>query len=103
MSEETMKAGKYELLAHHYNRPTSKPGEPFTYTHHTKGDVIDLTAEEAERLKDVIAKPGEAAKREAERHRAEAERLQALADAAEARAKDEESAAKSTAKDVKSS
>jgi hypothetical protein len=102
MTDETLKAGKYELQAH-YNQQTSKQGQPFEYEAHKPGAIVELTAEEANRLRDVIAKPGEAARREADRHRAEAERLQALADAAEARAKGEESAAKEATKDAKAS
>lgn len=91
-----MKAGKYELLADHYKQQTSKPGQPFEFTHHTKGDLVDLTAEEAERLKDVIAKPGEAERREAERLQAQADALKARADAAKARAADAAKDAKAT-------
>lgn len=93
---EQMKAGKYEIVTPNtrYRQTTSKPGQPHEWTEYQTGDIVELTAEEADRLKDVIGKPGEAARREAARHRAEAERLKSVADAAEERAKEREKAAK---------
>jgi hypothetical protein len=41
---------EYELVADHYDEPTNKPGEPFTYKSYRKGDKIKLDAEQAERL-----------------------------------------------------
>jgi len=102
---EQMKAGRYEIVTPNtrYRQTTSKPGQPHEWTEYRTGDVVELTADEAERIKDIIGKPGEAARREAARHRAEAERLKAVADAAEEHAKQREQAAKSGSRDVKPS
>ncbi len=40
----------YELKADVFHETTSKPGEPFTFKTHHKGDTIQLDAEQAERL-----------------------------------------------------
>lgn len=85
MATESAKAGKYELLVSHF-RQFDKDGKSFV--DHVKGDIVALTAEEAERLTSrgpdgtgipAVGEPG------ALQH-AEAERLQALADQAKAEA-----------------
>jgi len=104
---EPMKAGKYELHVDHWRKVTSRPGQPLEYEmygrSHTDADgnpkvIVELSAEEAERLKDVISKPGERAKAEAERLRAEAERLSARAAEREAQAKDVDKDARAVGK-----
>lgn len=97
---EQMKAGQYEIVRPNtrFRQTTSAPGKPHEWTEYVTGDVVDLTAEDATRLADILGKPGERARREAETHRAAAERAAAAADAAEAKAKEHESAAKSAAK-----
>lgn len=43
-------AGKYELIVPRWDQITSKPGQPFDFTRHRRGDVVDLNVEEARRL-----------------------------------------------------
>lgn len=43
-------AGKYELIVPRWDQITSKPGEPFNFTRHRQGDVVELDVEEARRL-----------------------------------------------------
>lgn len=45
-----MKAGKYELLVLHWEQILSKPGQPFDFVRHHRGDVVDLNIEDARRL-----------------------------------------------------
>jgi hypothetical protein len=58
---DAIKAGKYELVALSWDEPTSKPGEPFAYKRHVRGDVITLDVEQARRLvlAGAVVKPGE--------------------------------------------
>ena len=55
------KAGEYELVAVQWDEPTSKPGEPFTFIRHRRGDTVTLNEEEASRLvrAGAVVKPGE--------------------------------------------
>lgn len=54
-------AGKYELVAELWDETTSKPGQPFDFKRHRKGDVIDLNVEDAKRLyaAGAVVRPGE--------------------------------------------
>lgn len=45
-----VKAGEYELVAHSWDQPTSKPGEPYDFIAHRKGAKVTLNIEEARRL-----------------------------------------------------
>lgn len=45
-----IKAGKYELVALRWDEILSKPGEPFDFTRHHRGDEVTLNVEEARRL-----------------------------------------------------
>ena len=45
-----IKAGKYEVAALFWERPTSKLGEPYDYVRHNRGDIVTLDVEEARRL-----------------------------------------------------
>ena len=45
-----IKAGEYELVAELFDQALSKPGEPFRYKRHRKGDLVTLDAAEARRL-----------------------------------------------------
>jgi hypothetical protein len=58
---EQIKAGKYELVALSWDEPTSKPGEPYDFKRHVKGDVVNLNVEEARRLyaTGAVVLPGE--------------------------------------------
>lgn len=59
----TVKAGDYELLVLSWDEITSKPGQPFDYVTHRKGDVVTLDVEQARRLLAVNAvKPVEKSK-----------------------------------------
>jgi hypothetical protein len=73
-----VKAGKYELVATSWDEPTSKPGDPFSYKRHRRGDIVTLNDEEARRLvrAGAVVKPGE-------RERGVAEQLAAQAQAAQ--------------------
>ena len=111
-NEKPLKAGRYELTVDHYRKTTSKPGQPYTYELYGRDYtdengqpkvIVDLSAEEAERLRDVIGEPGENQRREAARLRAEAERLTAQAEEREAQAKSAESDAKSAVREAKTS
>lgn len=96
MATQSAKAGKYELLVDQFDL-YEKDGSRTTYT---KGDIVQLDAEQAERLVNstppAVGEPGAAAQ-------AEAERLQALADTAKAQADDAKARAAEAAKDVKAS
>lgn len=97
MVKDAPKAGKYELLADSYPEYDDKGNLVRTYE---RGDVVQLTAEQAERLtqgpRPAFAEPGAVAQ-------AEADRLQALADAAKATADEAKARAVEAAKDVKTS
>ena len=45
-----IKPGNYELVAEMWDETISKPGEPFNYKRHRKGDIVKLNASEAKRL-----------------------------------------------------
>ncbi|MGB6179877.1 MAG: hypothetical protein WBF79_01395 [Rhodococcus sp. (in: high G+C Gram-positive bacteria)] len=53
-------AGVYELVAVQWDEITSKPGEPFDYKRHRRGDRVTLDVEEAKRLwlAGAIVEPG---------------------------------------------
>lgn len=66
-----IKAGSYELVAELWDKPTSKPGEPFDFIRYRKGDTVELSAEEARRLftTGAVVEPGAAQKAAAEQAR----------------------------------
>lgn len=43
-------AGEYELIALSWDEVKSKPGQPFDYVTHRKGDKVNLNIEQARRL-----------------------------------------------------
>jgi hypothetical protein len=96
MPEKTkqMKAGKYELVGLVPNgsgevvfrQTTSQIGKPHEWTEYRRGDIVDLTAEEAERLKEIIGPPGAAAQIQADALHAQADAAKAAADDAKRRA-----------------
>lgn len=94
MPEKTPKAGKYVLVADRWDRITSKPGQPFTYDRFVRGDIVELSAEEAERLAKVVEKPGESQARKAAQLKAQAEALDEQSRQMQARAADVTKAAK---------
>ena len=55
-----IQAGEYELVALLWDEPLSKPGEPFNFTRHRRGDTVQLSAEDARRLvpAGAVVKPG---------------------------------------------
>lgn len=75
MSDD-VKAGTYELVAVLWDEPLSKPGEPFDFKRHRKGDKVKLDVEEARRLvaAGAVVKPGDL-----EKARAAAAKAQYLA------------------------
>lgn len=93
MATTSAKAGKYELLVDQFD-VYEKDGARTSYT---KGDIVTLDAEQAERLTTsippAVGEPGALAQ-------AEADRLQAEADAAKARADDAKARATEASKDV---
>lgn len=97
MAKEAAKAGKYEQLVDAFPKYDDKGNLLATYE---KGDIVDLTAEQAERLttgdRPAFAAPGALAQ-------AEAERLQAAADAAKAAADDAKARAAEASKDAAAS
>lgn len=97
MATDTPKAGKYEQLIDEFHEYNDK-GERTKV--HSRGDVVSLSAEQAERLttgeRPAFAEPGAIAQ-------AEADRLQAEADAAKAAADDAKARAAEAAKEVKAS
>ena len=56
----SIKAGEYELVALRWDEITSKPGEPFDFVRHRKGDKVTLDVEQARRLvvAGAVVKPG---------------------------------------------
>lgn len=76
MDINEIKAGEYQLVAERWDERTSKPGEPFTFVRHRRGDLVELSEEDARRLVfgGAAVKPGEL-----ERRAAEAARRQYLA------------------------
>ncbi len=86
-----LKAGKYELVAESWDETVSKPGEPYDYKRHRKGDVVQLNVEDARRLvaAGAVVKPGEREKLAAEQAAAAAAAAQAAYDAALAKAQPE--------------
>lgn len=86
MATTTAKAGKYELLVDHFEQ-TNDDG---TTTVYGKGDIVTLSAEDADRLTtstpQAAAAPGEVAQAEADRLQAEADAAKARADEAKERA-----------------
>lgn len=78
-------AGKYELVALFWEEPLSKPGEPYNFVRHVRGDVVDLNVEEARRLVQAgaVVEPGARERAAAEFAQAQYEAaLAALPDAA---------------------
>lgn len=47
---ENVQAGEYVLVVDSWDEITSKPGEPYDFVTHHKGDVVDLDKAEARRL-----------------------------------------------------
>jgi hypothetical protein len=45
-----IKAGEYELVADHWDQTVSKPGEPWDFVRHYKGETVTLTVQDARRL-----------------------------------------------------
>jgi hypothetical protein len=74
-----IKGGEYELLADSWDETTSKPGEPYTFVRHTKGEVVTLTEEDARRLLPVGAVGEVGAREKAQLELAKAQYLAALA------------------------
>ena len=74
-----IKAGEYELLADSWDETTSKPGEPYTFVRHYKGDTVQLSEEEARRLVSVGAAGEVGAREKAQLELAKAQYLAALA------------------------
>jgi hypothetical protein len=74
-----IKAGEYELLADQWDETTSKPGEPYTFVRHYKGETVTLTEEDARRLLPVgaVGEPG--AREKLQLELAKAQYLAALA------------------------
>lgn len=70
-------ASRYELISLFWEEPTSKPGETYTFERHVRGDLVDLSHEEARRLlaAGAVVKPGS-------RERAAAEAAKAAYEAA---------------------
>lgn len=100
-----IQAGTYELVALSWDEPTSKPGEPYDYTHHVQGDRVNLNVEEARRLvlSGAVTAPGAAQKARAEALRASYEAsLAALPqDVRDKMAADQAAVAKQAAVDAK--
>lgn len=73
MSGGEAKAGKYEMVAVRWDRILSKPGEPLNFERFGKGDTVDLTAAEAQRLvkAGAVVKPGDAEKARVEAAKAQ--------------------------------
>lgn len=94
---EGAKAGKYEQLVDLYQEYDEKGVLVASYE---KGDIVSLSAEQAERLSTgdspAFGEPGALAQ-------AEADRLQAAADAAKAAADDAKARAAEAAKEAKAS
>ena len=69
----TIKGGEYELLAVSWDETTSKPGDPYTFKRHYKGDTVTLSEEDARRLVPVgaVAPKGQLALQQAELLRAQ--------------------------------
>lgn len=57
-------AGSYELVAELWDEPTSKPGQPFEWVRHRRGETVELSDAEAKRLlaAGAVVKPGEVEK-----------------------------------------
>lgn len=57
-----IKAGSYELVADHWDEVTSKPGQPFEFTRHYRGETVRLSQSDARRLlpSGAVRVPGEA-------------------------------------------
>lgn len=95
MATDAAKAGKYELLADEFHE-YDKDGKTLLKIH-TKGDIVSLDADQAQRLttgeRPAFGEPGAAAQ-------AEADRLQAAADAAKERADEAKARAVEAAKDA---
>lgn len=83
MSED-VKGGKYELIVLSWDELVSKPGDPVEFKRHTKGDIVTLNVEDANRLvrAGAVVKPGEREKSAAERLRVAAEAAQKAYDEA---------------------
>jgi hypothetical protein len=60
-----IKGGQYQLIAERWDETTSKPGEPFTFRRHRKGDKVTLSEADARRLvmAGAVVKPGEMERR----------------------------------------
>ncbi len=72
MDVNDTKAGTYELVAERWDEITSKPGEPFDFVRHVKGDKVKLNVEDARRLVDggAVVTPGEREKAAVEQAKA---------------------------------
>lgn len=70
-----IKAGKYQLVSVRWDQITSKPGDPLDYIRHRRGDIVELTAEDAKRLvtAGAVVKPGQLEQSAAEQAKAVAE------------------------------
>lgn len=79
-----VKAGKYQLVTLSWDRITSKPTEPLDFTRYHRGDVVDLSVEDAKRLvaAGAVVKPGELEKLKAEQAKAQALEAQRAYEAA---------------------
>lgn len=99
MATESAKAGKYELLFDRFRAYDDEQNSATSsFTDYSKGDVVTLTAEQAERLttgpRPAFGKPGEVARQLAASLQAQADAAKAQADAATARAAEADKAAK---------
>lgn len=95
MPTPAAKAGKYEQLVDRfdeYEKDSKGRDTNVLLATHEKGDIVSLTAEQAEALttgdSPAFAKPGSLAQAEADRLKAAAEAAQAIADDAQRRAKE---------------
>ena len=68
MDINEIKAGEYQLVVERWDERTSKPGEPFTFVRHRKGDLVELDEADARRLvlAGAVVTPGELERRAAE-------------------------------------
>lgn len=77
MDINEINAGTYELAVDRWDEPTSKPGEPFTYRRHRRGDRLQLSQAEARRLvrAGAAVAPGELQRRQLQAARRQYEAL----------------------------
>lgn len=76
---EQITAGEYELVALQWDEPTSKPGDPFTFKRHKRGDKVTLDEATARRLVNAgaVVVPGEAERQQIAQLEAQIALLQA--------------------------